>query len=273
MWGVWVLAAAVASGAPLQTDIEFARPDGVSLKMDAWIPDGRGPHPVVVLVHGGGWQSGDKAFNFKQIFEPLGQAGFAWFSVNYRLAPKYVYPAAIDDVVLAIRFIRAHAAEYKVDVRRLALSGESAGGHIVALIGARYGRELGVAAVVPFYPATDFPALLEGADRAGNAYRGVTQFVGATPDGDEGRRRLSEASPINYVHKNMPPYLFVHGTADQLVNISQSRSMCDKMKRAGAACEVHALEGAPHWLARWENHPEWEAYKRKVTEWLRQVMK
>jgi len=276
MLGTWFLAsfAAVAlSGASLQTDIEFAKVDGESLKMDASIPDGKGPFPTVILVHGGGWQSGDKAFNFKQIFEPLSKAGFAWFSVNYRLAPKHVYPAAIDDVVEAIKYVRAHAQQYKVDSKRIAISGESAGGHIVAMIGARYGRELGIAAVVPFYPATNFVALVEGQDKTERAVRGVTQFVGVSEINDEARKRLREASPITYVHPGMPPYLFVHGTEDQLCNFRQSQTMCEKMKQAGNSCEIYALKGAPHWLARWEDHPEWEGYKQKVVDWLRQTMK
>src|SRR5215471_998228 len=134
--------AAVTGNAALHSDIEFANIDGVSLKMDAWVPDGEGPFPTAILVHGGGWNHGDKQTTFNPIFDPLTQAGFVWFTVNYRLAPKYHYPAAIDDVVLAIRYVEAHAREFKVDLSRIAISGESAGGHIVALIGARYASEL-----------------------------------------------------------------------------------------------------------------------------------
>jgi acetyl esterase len=268
-----LLAAVALHGAGLQSDIEYAKVGEVSLKMDAWIPAGEGPFPAVILVHGGGWQSGDKQFNFKQIFAPLSNAGFAWFSVNYRLAPKYRYPAAIDDVVQAIQYVETHAQQYKVDPKRIALSGESAGGHIVAMIGARYQSQLHIAAVVPFYPATDFVALVEGADKTDKAFRGVTQFVGVSEIDDPARKLLREASPITYVHKGMPPYLFVHGTGDELCNFRQSQTMCDKMKQAGNSAEIYVLEGAPHWLARWENHPEWGGYKQKVTEWLKQAMK
>ena len=265
--------AAAIAGAALQSDIEFASVDGVSLKMDAWVPDGAGPFPAVILVHGGGWQQGDKQTTFNPIFEPLSKAGFVWFTVNYRLAPKYRYPAAVDDVVSAIRYVEDHAREFKVDPKRIAISGESAGGHIVALIGARYGSQLHIQAVVPFYPATDFDALVEGPDKNERAYKAVMQFVGATEVNDRTRKLLNDASPVTYVHKGMPPYLIIVGTADQTVGFRQSQELCDKMKQAGAQCEIYALKDAPHWLVRWENHPEWAGYKQKVPDWLKQQMK
>src|SRR5579883_126120 len=135
---LYLLVCGVAAAAGVQSDIEYGKAGGVSLLMDASIPDGPGPFPTVIVVHGGGWQNGDKQKNCAPLFEPLSKAGFAWFSVNYRLAPQYRYPAAVDDVVAAIRFIEAHAKEYKVDRKRVAITGESAGGHLVSLIGARY---------------------------------------------------------------------------------------------------------------------------------------
>jgi len=272
-----VVMAAALCAAGLQSDIEYGRAGEVSLKLDAWVPEGKGPFPAVILVHGGGWNHGDKADNFRWVFEPLSNAGFAWFSVNYRLAPKYLYPAAIDDVVQSIKYVQAHAARYHVDGRRIALSGESAGGHIVAYIAARYGRELPIAAVAPFYPATDFEALVEGPDKTPNAYRGVLQFVGFTEPGDAARKVMREASPLTWVRQGMPPFLFIHGTADQLCNFRQSQKMCEAIKKVGSSCEIYSVEGAPHWIGNWEKqagaHPEWLTYKQKLQEWLRQIMK
>ena len=269
--------AGAAWGAGLQSDIEYGKAAGVSLKLDAWIPEGKGPFPAVVLVHGGGWNHGDKADNFRWVFEPLSKAGFAWFSVNYRLAPSYRYPAAIDDVVAAIEYVEAHAAQYHIDPKRIALSGESAGGHIVAYIAARYDRKLHIAAVVPFYPATDFEKLVEGPDKTPNAFRGVTQFVNVTTIDDAARKVLRQASPVTWVHKGMPPFLFIHGTADQLCNFRQTQEMCDKMRQAGSACEIYAVQGAPHWIGNWEKerdaHPEWMGYKQKLSAWLHAAMK
>src|SRR5258707_15837970 len=95
------LAVAAAHGAVIP-NVEYGHPGGESLKPDASIPDGPGPFPAAVLVHGGGWVAGDKQQYIIYIFEPLSRAGFAWFSINYRLAPKYRYPAAMEDTEAAI---------------------------------------------------------------------------------------------------------------------------------------------------------------------------
>ena len=249
----------------VKAEIEYGKAEGVSLRMDAWVPEGAGPFPAVLVVHGGGWSAGDKQFNFKLLFEPLSKAGFAWFTVDYRLAPQYPYPAAIDDVVKAIKYVQAHAKEYRIDPKRIAITGESAGGHIVAYIGARYGEELKLAGVIPFYPPTDFVALAEGTDKTPNAFRAVSQFVGV---GD-----LRDASATTWVKKGMPPFLFVHGTEDPTVPIHQSELMCDLITKAGSACELYSVPGAPHWIGGWERNPEWRGYKEKVPEWLRKVMR
>jgi alpha-L-fucosidase 2 len=269
---VLVFVAAALPGASLRKNIVFAEAGGVSLQMDASIPEGKGPFPTVILVHGGGWQQGDRWSTFKRIFDPLTNAGFAWFTVDYRLAPRFHYPAAIDDVVLAIEYIEAHAGEYKVDPKRIAISGESAGGHIVAYIGGRYASELHIRAVVPFYPATDFLAMAEGPDKNDRAFRGVMNFVGFPEVDDAARKVLRDASPVAHVHKGMPPFLIVHGTKDELVNPHQTKEFAQLMQAAGNSCEIYWVEGAPHWVEHWEGHPEWLGYKQKVPEWLKQTM-
>src|SRR5690554_2934000 len=130
-----LLAAAIlCTTADLRTDIEFARPGNESLTLDASVPDGAGPFPAVVIVHGGGFVRGTKTSYVTPLFPVFNEAGFAWFSINYRLAPKHPFPAAIEDVEAAIRWVKKHAAEYKVDTRRIALLGESAGGHLVSWV-------------------------------------------------------------------------------------------------------------------------------------------
>src|SRR5437773_4156894 len=137
-------------------DIVYREVQGVRLTLDAHVPEGTGPFPAAVLVHGGGWVAGDKQQYITYIFQPLSDAGFAWFSINYRLAPKYKFPADADDVEAAIRFIKVNAAKYNIDPRRIALIGESAGGHLVSYVGARNRPESRVAAVVSMYGIHDF---------------------------------------------------------------------------------------------------------------------
>src|SRR6266540_3305895 len=122
--------------AELRSDIEFAVKGDVRLTLDAYVPDGRGPFPAVIVVHGGGFTRGDKQTFVKPLFDPLTKAGFAWFTINYRLAPAYRFPAATDDVARAIEYVKSHAKQYNVDKKRIALMGESAGGHLVAYVGA-----------------------------------------------------------------------------------------------------------------------------------------
>src|SRR5262245_13578363 len=139
----------------VKENIEYAH-DPVPLKLDAHLPSGVGPFPAVILVHGGGWVAGDKTAAFiRPLFEPLDRTGFAWFTIDYRLAPKYPYPAPVEDVERAIAFVKQHAREYRVDPRRIALMGESAGGHLVNLVGARNRPPADVAAVVSFYGPFD----------------------------------------------------------------------------------------------------------------------
>ena len=150
------LALHLAGAAEDLKDVQFAEVDGIRLTLDVHVPDGVGPFPTAVLVHGGGWVAGDKQQYITYIFQPLSDAGIAWFSINYRLAPKYKFPADADDVEAAIRFVKSNAAKYKVDPRRIALIGESAGGHLVSYVGARNRPDSRVAAVVSMYGVHDF---------------------------------------------------------------------------------------------------------------------
>jgi len=251
-------------------DVPYRQIDGVTLTLDAHLPDGDGPFPGVVLVHGGGWVAGDKQQYITYIFKPLSDAGFAWFSINYRLAPRYQFPAPADDVGAAVRFIKANAAHYKIDPRRIALIGESAGGHLVSYIGARDDRESRVAAIVSMYGIHDFvSASIEWKPFPHE----VLDLFGITAVNAETVSHLVEASPVVYVHKDMPPFLLLHGSKDEDVPYGQSVEMCSKMKRVGAHCDLITIEGAPHGMDHWESHPEFLWYKKALTDWLQKTLK
>ncbi len=253
----------------MKTDVEFARPGGVSLTLDAWVPDGTGPFPAAIVVHGGGFTRGDKQTFVKPLFEPLTRGGFAWFTINYRLAPEHTFPKAADDVESAIAWLKAHAAEYKVDPRRIALIGESAGGHLVSYVGARHKPQNRVAAVVSLYGPHDLAAR---AEKAGEISETNQQFFDTGALNPAALVKLRAASPITYVSRNMPPYLLIHGTADDKVPYWLSPAMCDKMKAAGARCELITVPKGGHGMAGWEKLEGGPAYKHAMVGWLHRTL-
>lgn len=255
----------------LETDIEYARVNGISLRMDASIPAGTPKSPSVIIVHGGGWVGGDRRYNVRPLFQPLTDAGFAWFSISYRLSTDISqFGAAINDVQEAIRFVKSHAADYHIDPDRIALIGESAGGQLAAMAILRGGPDISVKAMVALYTPSDLVSLAQSSTyipaSVRNSVRG-TPWEGLVLAG------LAQLSPINSVRANMPPFLFIHGTADSLVPFAQSREMCNRMHQAGATCELYPVEGGGHGIQWWESSPKLAAaYKGKMIEWLRQEL-
>lgn len=205
--------------AGLKTDIVFATPGGMKLTLDAFVPAGDGPFPACLLVHGGGWTKGDKTSFIKPLFEPLSRVGFAWFTINSRLAPQQRFPACLEDVETALRWVKAHAVEYKVDPQRLALIGESAGGHLVSLAGVRTRAGTRVAAVVPFYAPHDLEARVK---QSKAVPPWVQALFGLTELNEVAWNTLREASPIGQIRGDLPPYLLVHGTKDNTVPFCNS---------------------------------------------------
>lgn len=259
-----------AIGADLRSNIEYGRADGVSLRMDASIPDGRGKFPAVIIVHGGGWVAGDRKLNVQPLFEPLSDAGFAWFSISYRLASDISqFGLAIGDVQQAIRFVKSHAAEYRIDPDRIALIGESAGGQLAAMATLRGGLDTKVQAVVALYAPTDLVALAKSSNYVPSSIR---DSVRGTPFEGLLLAVLAQLSPVDNIRRDMPPFLFVHGTADSMVPFDQSRIMCDHMKAAGASCELYPVKGGGHGIRWWDSVGLGSGYKHKIVEWLQQEL-
>jgi acetyl esterase len=264
-----LLLLSLAAHARRLKDIVYTRAGGMDLAFDADIPDGPGPFPAAVLVHGGGWVAGDKRQYITYIFQPLSDAGFAWFSINYRLAPQFHFPAPADDIAQAIRFIKAHAVQYKVDPNRIALIGESAGGHLVSYVGARNQPDSRVAAVVSLYGIHDFiTAALEWKPFPHE----VLDLFGIKQVNAETAPSLIKGSPVIYVSKDTPPFLLIHGSKDEDVPYDQSVEMCARMKQVGARCDLITIPGAPHGMDHWEPHPEWHWYKKAMVDWLQKTV-
>jgi acetyl esterase/lipase len=269
---LFFLGAAALARAGLTTDLEYGTAGGASLKLDAYVPEGAGPFPAVILVHGGGWNGGDKSGGPKKgymapMHEPLEKAGFAWFSINYRLAPKHPYPAAIDDVETAIRWVKANAAKYHLDPRRIALSGESAGGHLVELAMVRMTDATRVAAVVPFYGRCD---LVTGEKAGGELRANLAQLIGRKNLDAEAEKILRSASPLFQLHAGLPPCLLVHGTADQSVPYEQSVAWEKRSRELGLPCELITIKDGVHGMISWDSVAP--NYKQQVVDWLRATL-
>ncbi|HTZ21090.1 MAG TPA: alpha/beta hydrolase [Opitutaceae bacterium] len=271
-----LLGAGLARGeARLLTDIEYGRADGESLRLDVSVPEGAGPFPVAILVHGGGWSGGDKrgaekpgsSADISPWFAPLTTAQFTWFSINYRLAPAHRWPACFEDVQTAIRWVKAHAAEYHGDPRRIALFGHSAGGHLVCLAAVLAKEDTRVQAVVGFAPVTDFEQELP---MRGGLSIALQNLHGRPKEMTPGALALlRETSPINHVQPGLPPFLLVHGDADKSVPYQQSLNFQARLKANGVPCDLFTIPGAPHRFTEWSKIDA--TYSDRMIAWLRKV--
>ena len=247
-------------------DVEYAQVNGISLRLDACLPDSPVKTPAVIIVHGGGWVRGDRRIDVEPLFEPLSQAGLAWFSISYRLATDVTqFGVAIDDVQSAIRYVKAHAYEYNIDPNRIALIGESAGGQLAAMAVLRGGADVSVKAVVAIYTPTDLVSLVKNSRyvpaQMQNTIKGSPweSFILAG---------LSQLSPIENIRRGMPPFLFIHGTSDMLVPFEQSKQMCERMRKAGASCEIYPVEGAGHGIRWWDSNRASSVFNKVMVPWL-----
>src|ERR1035441_9256578 len=154
--------ATLAAAALDRKDVEFTRSGGKPVLLYLHVPDGPGPFPAAILVHGGGFDEGSRSINVRPLFDVLAGAGYAWFSIDYRMAPEFRFPHAIKDVVSAIKWVKANAATYHVDVTKIALIGESAGAFLVNYAGTHETPQTRVRAVVDIYGPVDYGKLAGG---------------------------------------------------------------------------------------------------------------
>jgi alpha-L-fucosidase 2 len=232
------------------------------LTLDAFIPRSDAPVPAVIVVHGGGWEAGDKVTYVTPMFEPLARAGLAWFSIDYRLTPAFTHDDQLEDLRQAIRFVRAGHKRFNVDPARIVLLGESASGQMVAMMAA---EDRSLAGVVSFYGVYDFNAMVTDASPRSLLVR----LFRRTELNDESRAALRRYSPLHAAHEGMPPVLLVNGTGERLWQ--QAQTFAQRLTDLGVTHDVVALDGAPHGMENWEGHADWMAYKDRVVQWIRRV--
>ena len=274
----------VPAGATAHLGLSYALIDGYrELGMDVYVPtDAAGPVPCVIWIHGGAWLNGDRRY-FPDIwpegliFDGLIARGYAIATIDYRHAREASFPAQLHDAKAAVRYLRRFADELGLDSARFAVWGESAGGHLAALVGLVSGRsdlegtigvrgdDSAVSAVVDWYGVSDLttmpkfadsalpaPVVAANSDAAADAGSGwqAEEPIDVVMTGVLDRPAAErDFSPVNHASASAPPFLVVHGEADGLVPFGQSEQLRDRLLDAGASVQFHPVPGADHvWI-------------------------
>jgi acetyl esterase len=262
---------------PTQDGLAYGVADGQQLTMDYYAPKGKGPHPIAIIIHGGGYQRGDsKSGSEAYCADFLAPAGYAVFSVNYRLAPKYPYPYMVYDVERSVRYLRYNAKKWNAEPNEIALVGGSAGGflsNMVGLLGAPGDPKAAdpvdrqsarVQAVVTLFAQSSFSTVPLNAD--------VHALLDALiqQKGEEGA--LREASPITYVSRNAPPFLQVLGDKDEYIPFSEATNLQTALQAVGVESEIIRIPGGMHGTGGWYKLPDVPDWEVQMTEWLNQQL-
>jgi len=235
-----------------EDDLIFTKAGEAELKLDLARPaEGDGPFPGVLVIHGGGWRGGDKA-QMRGALAEFARRGYVAISPQYRFCPQDTFPAQVHDVKAAVRWLKRHAKEYKLDPEHIGAIGFSAGGHLslmLGLTGPGDGLEgdhsvdapsTRIQAVVNYFGPTDLTA----SDLPEPSRRIVKDFLGGTPE--EKPEAAAKASPLTYVTKDDPPIQTFQGTKDGLVPYTQAVKLTDALTAAGVPGRVDLLIGAGH---------------------------
>ncbi len=244
---------ATPPGVVEEIDVEYGHTGERPLTLDLYRPQEPPAEPVpgILMVHGGSWRNGDKSI-YKYYTVRFAQQGYVAATVGYRLIGEAIYPAAVQDVNCAIRWMRAHADELGVDPDRIVVMGGSAGGHLAMMAAYAEGMphlegecphegvSSEVAAVVNLYGPTDITQ-----PRAQHR-REPADFLGATYQ--ERPDLWAEASPITHLDENDPPTLIIHGTVDQIVEVTQGDDLAERLQELGIPYWYDRIDGWPHAL-------------------------
>lgn len=231
-----------------ELNVTYAKVAGETLQMDVYRPaPTKKPAAAVVVIHGGAWMGG-KRQDMAMLAEEISKRGMLAATVSYRLAPKYKWPAMLDDVQTAVRFLRANAKRFNIDPNRIGAAGGSAGGHLALMLGVRDTRDKStdlypkyssrVSAVFDIFGPVDMNAYPKEFD-------GMFAILLGKPRKDAAAE-IKDASPITFVDKHSAPVYIYQGTNDPLVPDSQSRKLEEAYRKLGLPVEAVYLEGIGH---------------------------
>ena len=227
----------------------YTKVDGWEGKMDLYLTTEGKPAPLLINIHGGGWNKGVK--ESQTGFNTFFKKGFAVANIEYRLSGQATAPAAVEDTRCALLYLIGHAKELNIDPQRIVIMGGSAGGHL-ALMGGLLANDhrfdkncttvenVKVAAIIDKYGITDVWGWAYG---PGKTSRSATQWLG---DKAKDQAFAASVSPITYVNKNSPPVFIVHGDADPTVPYAQSVELHRRLKEAGVKTEFMTVPGGLH---------------------------
>jgi acetyl esterase/lipase len=243
----------IPDGVAFEPDIVYTKPGGEAVQLDLARPkSGDGPFPAVICIHGGGFRAGDR-YGYDPLCLRLAEKGYVAVTIEYRLAPKHPFPAAIHDVKAAVRWVRANAKKYHINPDRIGVMGGSAGGHLAQFLGVTGGvkefegdggnadQSSAVTCVVNFFGPSDFT---KSYGKSVDAAEVLPLWLGGNLDKEHRKHIL--ASPLYWVTPHAAPTLCIHGTKDNYVAHEQSVWLIDKLKAADVEAELLTLEGAGH---------------------------
>lgn len=248
-------------GVKIYRDLPYVSNAGNSRMLDIYMPSdvmtsGAKKPALIIAIHGGAFLFGDKK---EQKVAPFLRAGYAVASINYRLIPEAIWPAQIEDCKAAVRWLRANARKYGYNPKYIGAFGESAGGHLVAMLGTagdtkkfdtgeNLDEKSSVQAVVDYFGPTDFVQMdahrLPNSWTADNADSPASRLIGGPIQ--QNKDKVETANPITYISDSTCPFMIAHGDQDMIVPYHQSVLLADALKKANIYCEFYTLKGVGH---------------------------
>lgn len=250
--------------ATIRSNIPYCNGTSKFQKLDVYTPkQSNDARPAVVYIHGGGWSSGDKSNPFVVDYgAELVHSNIVFISINYRLAPKAVYPAQNQDVDCALAYILAHSSELHVDASKIALMGDSAGAELAAMAALTSANKAAIRAVVDFYGPADIWAQITRKPRAD---QWAINYIGSATN----QALARQASPAFADLTGAPPFLIMHGTDDQTVHYDQSTNFAQLLRAAGDDVTLVPVQHANHYFSK-KSSPNINDIEAQMISFLKQ---